>query len=366
MRSKRRLDWGIGVAAWMTVVLQNFEVHIFAEGRTGTTTRPISVVVWDEQQPSQREVYPEFIGNHLAEYLETIDGLTVRTAGLADAGKGISGDVLDSCDVLVWWGHLRNNEISPAEGRGVVRRITEGHLGLVALHSAHWSTPFMEAMNERTRAVMDARYPPGADAILEIDFRPPPERYMIPDRSWRITPYAVSRKFPGGRTEVTVQLPLCCFPSFSAGPRTSLVRVVKMEHPVMAGVPFEFTLNATEMYCEPFHVPEPDEVLFEERWSTGEWFRSGCVWRIGRGRVVYLRPGDERFPVYREPAMLRIIGNAILWLGADVQSARTDAVPKPISISTPIPEPASGRAGAADSPVERDPVFGNTEAPTAR
>jgi trehalose utilization protein len=33
----------------------------------------------------------------------------------------------------------------------------------------------------------------------------------------------------------------------------------------------------TEMYDEPFHVPEPDEVIFEERWASGEWFRSGAI-----------------------------------------------------------------------------------------
>ena len=25
------------------------------------------------------------------------------------------------------------------------------------------------------------------------------------------------------------------------------------------------------MYSEPFHVPKPDAVIFEERWDKGEW-----------------------------------------------------------------------------------------------
>ena len=33
----------------------------------------------------------------------------------------------------------------------LIQRIKEGTLSLIALHSAHWSTPFVEAMYERTR-----------------------------------------------------------------------------------------------------------------------------------------------------------------------------------------------------------------------
>ena len=50
------------------------------------------------------------------------------------------------------------------------------------------------------------------------------------------------------------------------------------------------------MYDEPFHVPEPDEVILEECWAAGEWFRSGMVWRLGKGRVFYFRPGHETYP----------------------------------------------------------------------
>ena len=41
-----------------------------------------------------------------------------------------------------------------------------------------------------------------------------------------------------------------------------------------------------------------DEVIFEERWPTGEWFRSGMLWNIGGGKVFYFRPGHETFPVF--------------------------------------------------------------------
>ena len=87
------------------------------------------------------------------------------------------------------------------------------------------------------------------------------------------------------------------------------------DHPLARGVPRQFDISQTEMYNEPFHVPAPDEVVFEERWDRGERFRSGCVWKLGKGRVFYFRPGHEIYPVYLQEAPLRIIRNAAEWLG---------------------------------------------------
>jgi len=70
------------------------------------------------------------------------------------------------------------------------------------------------------------------------------------------------------------------------------------------------------MYNEPFHVPEPDEVIFEETWQPGERFRSGLVWDIGDGKVFYFRPGHETYAVFKQPEMIKILANACRWLGA--------------------------------------------------
>ena len=72
------------------------------------------------------------------------------------------------------------------------------------------------------------------------------------------------------------------------------------------------------MYDEPFHVPDPDEVVFEERWPTGEWFRSGSVWNIGKGKVFYFRPGHETFPVYKQKVALQIVENAVRYLADEL------------------------------------------------
>ncbi|MFW5743740.1 MAG: trehalose utilization protein ThuA, partial [Spirochaetota bacterium] len=48
--------------------------------------------------------------------------------------------------------------------------------------------------------------------------------------------------------------------------------------------------------------------------SGGEVFRSGMVWKRGRGRVFYFRPGHETLPIYHQPEVLRVIGNACGYL----------------------------------------------------
>jgi type 1 glutamine amidotransferase len=98
--------------------------------------------------------------------------------------------------------------------------------------------------------------------------------------------------------------------------KPSRVRVLRPDHPIVEGIPREFELPQTEMYDEPFHVPEPHLVILEERWATGEWFRSGSIWKLGKGRVFYFRPGHETFPIYKQPFPLKIVANAVRWLAS--------------------------------------------------
>ena len=52
------------------------------------------------------------------------------------------------------------------------------------------------------------------------------------------------------------------------------------QRPIAAGLPEKWDIPQTEMDDDPFHVPAPDAVVFEERWEKGEHFRSGCVWTV--------------------------------------------------------------------------------------
>ena len=197
--------------------------------------------------------------------------------------------------------------------RPIIQRIKEGTLSLIALHSAHWSTPFVEAMYERTR--LDAEKALKRDgAKVEITYVDPPKRYTVPGAADRITPYTILRKFPDGSEKATVYKPNCCFPAYRADGKPSQIRLLKPDHPIAKGLPGTFELPQTEMYAESFHVPEPDEVVLEERWASGEWFRSGMVWNLGKGKVFYFRPGHETYAVFKEKPVLQLLENAVRWL----------------------------------------------------
>ena len=281
---------------------------------TATIAQQIQVVVWDEQQPSQKQAYTNFLGNHIAAYLSSQAGLSVRSVKLDDAGQGLADDVLDNCQVLVYWDHARHHEVKRDKARDIVRRIKSGQLAMISLHSAHWSLPFIEAMSEVTRTRAADRFA-SADQNVTIEFVQGQD-FVGPKRDSQITPRVATRKFPDGRTAFKVYLPNCAFPGWREDGKPSYLTTLLPNHPIARDIPTRFTLPATEMYDEPFHIPQPDEVVFEERWQGGEWFRSGCVWKLGKGRVFYFRPGHETFPVYKETIPLKIIENAIRWLAA--------------------------------------------------
>jgi trehalose utilization protein len=293
---------------------------------------PIRVVVWDEQQPQQKTVYENFLGNWIADYLRSRPGFSVTSVRLDDPEQGLSKAVLDNCDVLIWWGHLRHRDVKPAKAREIVECIKAGKLNLIALHSAHWSTPFVEAMNERAQHDALQKLPAAERATARMQLVHP-KPFTLPRYDDALTPAVRYRKKPDGPVDVTLTLPLCVFPAYRADGKPSQVTTLRPEHPIAAGIPARFTISHTEMYDEPFHVPEPDAVVFEEHWAPGEWFRSGCVWRVGKGRVFYFRPGHEIYPVYKEPIPLRILENAARWLGSRTRLAADQGARKAVELS---------------------------------
>jgi len=301
-----------GLSIWF-LLLAGFGLCSLCRGEE--SGKRIHVVVWDEQQPSQKVVYANFLGNYLAGHLKTRPGLEVRSVKLDGPGQGLSKETLDWCDVLVYWDHARHHEVSPEKGREIAGRIKSGQLSMITLHSAHWSRPFVEAMYEVTRERARVAWA-GTDEKVELDFVKPPD-FVGPKADAPLTPRFVVRKYPGGLAKVAVHLPNCAFFGWSEHGKPSFVTTLKPDHPIAKGIPKHFEIRSTEMYSEPFHVPDPDEVVFEERWQSGDWFRSGCVWRLGKGRVFYLRPGHETFPVYKEKLPLQVIENAVRWLGSE-------------------------------------------------
>jgi trehalose utilization protein len=277
----------------------------------------IRVVVWDEQQPAQKQAYDNFLGNAIADHLKKQLGLRVISANIDQPEKGLPASLLDNTDVLVWWGHARHNEISADQAKDIVARIKRGQLALIALHSAHWSAPFVEAMNERTRDDARRRYPdPPNGPSVKFEFIAPEGRFVPTADSLKTPAYYAMKRGP--QLTVRVDLPNCVFPSYRADGKPSTVKVLQADHPIAKGLPESFEIPQTEMYADPFHVPEADETLFEEHWAAGESFRSGQIWKLGEGRVFYFRPGHETYPVYKQELPLKIVANAASWLGTSL------------------------------------------------
>jgi trehalose utilization protein len=177
-----------------------------------------------------------------------LPGADVRTATLDDPGHGL--EALEETDVLLWWGHRAHDEL-PHEHAARVRDAVVAGMGFVPLHSSHLARPFVLLM--------------GTSCALR--WREADDREHV----WCVTP----------------------------------------GHPLFAGVPQPLVLERHEMYGEPFVIPQPDELVGVSWFSGGEVFRSVCSWRRGAGRVVYLSPGHETYPLYHDAGVLRLVANAV-------------------------------------------------------
>lgn len=275
-------------------------------------SKPLRVLVWDEQQPQQKQAYGDkFLGETIAAHLAGKPGITVKTTNLDSPEQGLEAATLDATDVVVWWGHVKNGALTDLHAERLVARVRDGKLALIALHSAHWSKPFVRLMQDRAKSDALAQVPSNERATAKWEYLNETILYKAPQRS---DPFTPSLAHAGGVWRLT--LPLCVFPAYRPDGAPSHVTTLLPRHPIAAGLPAKWDVAQTEMYDEPFHVPPPDAVIFEERWDQGEHFRSGCVWQVGKGRVFYFRPGHETYPVYQQAEPLRVIENAVRWLGA--------------------------------------------------
>ena len=214
----------------------------------------IRVLVWNEfyhekTKEHVKAIYPEGLHKTIADFLKC-DDITVRTATLDDENCGITKEILDETDVLIWWGHAKHDMV-PDEVAVLVRDAVHSGMGVIFLHSGHHSKPFKLLM--------------GTPCSL----------------TWR----------ESGDSE--------------------LIWVTNPAHPITQGIDRFIHLPAEETYGEPFSIPNPDEVLFIGSYSGGEVFRSGCLFRRGNGQIFYFQPGHETFPTYHIPEVQTVIRNAV-------------------------------------------------------
>jgi trehalose utilization protein len=213
----------------------------------------VKVTVWNENvhektDPVVREVYPEGIHGAIANFLKN-NGIEAKTATLDQPEHGLTEDVLNETDVLVWWGHQAHDQVDDRIVEKVKDRVLKG-MGLIVLHSGHFSKIFKSLMG----------------TSCDLKWREAGEN----ERLWVLNP----------------------------------------SHPIAEGISEFIELEHEEMYGEHFDIPEPDELVFLSWFRGGEVFRSGCVFNRGLGKVFYFRPGHETFPTYHQPDIQRVIVNA--------------------------------------------------------
>lgn len=283
---------------------------------------PIRVLIWDEQQPSQKQAYGDkFLGETIAAHLAKNPSLKLRNAGMPKKGEvdndpALTEESLAQADVLVWWGHARHREVKWEVGDRIVERVKAGKLGLIALHSAHWASPFVRAMNAVTVERALADLPEAQRKTAKVNLIYP--KYAGVKKETPLTPTVKKTAAADGTVELEINLPICVFPSWRHDGKPGHFTTLLPDHPIARGLPKNWDVSQTEMYNEPFHVPAPDALVLEEKWDGGEYFRSGMVWNVGKGKVFYFRPGHETYPVFKEELPLKVIENAVVWIGTGV------------------------------------------------
>ncbi len=257
----------------------------------------IRVLVWNENEHEKKnalvkKLYPDGIHNAVAAAFKGQPDITVATATQDQPEHGLTVERLKATDVLFWWGHMKHGDVDDKIVERVQARVWEG-MGLVVLHSAHFSKIFKRLM--------------GTPCALK----------------WR----------EAGEVE--------------------RVWVINRSHPIAAGLPEYIEIEHEEMYGEPFSIPEPMETVFISHFEGGEVFRSGVTYQRGAGRVFYFRPGHEAYPTYHNPQVLRVLLNAARWAHNpapawtsinDAPNVPHDKAPVPLEVKGPRLH-ADGEAG---------------------
>lgn len=218
----------------------------------------IHVTVWGEYRHEKKnevvaKVYPNGMHEAIAEGLRQNADISVRTAWLDQPEHGLTDEALNNTDVLVWWGHMAHGEVRDDIVKKVWERVNFGGMGLIVLHSGHFSKIFIKLMGTN----------------CHLKWREADEK----ERIWIVNP----------------------------------------AHPIARGLPEYIELAQEEMYGEHFEIPDPDELVMVSWFQGGEVFRSGCCWKRGMGKVFYFRPGHETYPTYFNPLVRQVISNAVYW-----------------------------------------------------
>jgi trehalose utilization protein len=234
----------------------------------------LRVLVWGEGKHELidaeiAERYPRGMHGTIADAItRLIPDASVSTATLADPEHGLTEEVLARTDVLLWWGHIAHDEVDDAVVERVRRHVLAG-MGLLVLHSAHFSKIFISLMG----------------TSCSLQWRDEAERELV----WCVAP----------------------------------------THPIARGIPFPLIIEEQETYAEYFDIPTPDELVFISSFSGGEVFRSGVTYTRGNGKIFYFSPGDQAYPVYHHPDVQTVLANGVKWAAPNLPERSTLEVKNP-------------------------------------
>jgi trehalose utilization protein len=219
----------------------------------------LKVTVWHEfrhekKNPIVARIYPHGMHEAIASSLRKSSDLQVATATLDEPEAGLTEQRLKETDVLVWWGHMAHSEVQDLIVERVYNRVVKDGMGLLVLHSGHFSKIFRKLMGTTC------------------------------DLKWR-----------------------------EEENEREILWVTRPGHPIVHNIDDHFILDREEMYGEFFDIPEPECTFMISSFGGGEVFRSGCTWTRGAGKIAYFRPGHETFPTYHNPNVLKVIENAVRW-----------------------------------------------------
>src|SRR5436190_15143489 len=169
-----------------------------APALTKEPAAPIKVLIWDEQQEAQKQVYPNYLGNWIAEHLNKQEGIQTKSVSLKDPDQGLTDENIEWADVVIWWGHQKHALVADAPVAKIVERVKAGKCGLIALHSAHYSKIFRAAMYERFKLDVLAKLPATVDKA-KVEF--------VKKKLGK--PEVVSQEEKDGKTVITVVAPDC-------------------------------------------------------------------------------------------------------------------------------------------------------------
>lgn len=253
----RRHALALGAAAGVGVVLSLGSAPVLA------ASGKRKVVVWSEGTANVDEgsskVYPKDINTAIAEGLKPLEarGWEIVIASLNQPDQGISAALLESTDVLIWWGHKKHGEVKNELVDKIEKRVKEEGMGFISTHSSHFAKPY--------------------------------KRLMGTACSWG--EYVCD----GTSVEISVANP---------------------SHPICKGVK-DFKLPLIERYGEPFKVPPTEDVplqgVYTKPDGTKAPARMGLCWTIGKGKVFYFTPGHETYDDYYRPEVRQIFLNAVEW-----------------------------------------------------